>query len=163
MMRFRDLPPTPGALVLATALFALSVRERIPEEALVERLRAGDARLHSELRLSLAWALRHALAATPLGVRELHIIGSTLREEARPASDLDLVVRVPDLPPELAPIIEALNADVTRAYTAMMANLGDGFRLLDLHFVTPEEEAQGTGFAALLRGSSTERYTLPPA
>jgi len=160
-MRFRALPPTPGALVLATALFALSVRERVPERQLVERLRQGDRRLHSELRLCLAWALRHLLGNVTDERAAVHVVGSTLTDEARPSSDLDLIVEVPDLSPEGASALEELNADITRAYAELMTNLGESFRLLDVHVVTSREEAQGMGFAPLLRGSSAARYAIP--
>lgn len=153
---------TPGSLALATALFALSVRERVPEATLVERLRQGDRRLHSELRLCIAWALRHLIGRAAGGGAEVHVVGSTLTEEARPASDLDLVVRAGEVSPEARAALDALNADVTRAYAALMAGLCDGFRLLDVHVVTPQEVASASGFAPLLRGSSAPRYALPP-
>lgn len=149
-----------GSDLLHLALLGLTVRERRTEEAVLEALRAGDARMHGEFRLCLAWALRHALRREK-GVRSVDVIGSTLGEGVRKASDLDLVVRMEEADDAARERWRRLDREVSAAYVAMMGSLPRGFRLLDLHVVSDADDAAGKGFAATLRGSRHPRYPVP--
>jgi predicted nucleotidyltransferase len=148
-----------GDLVLEAALVALSARERKPVRALVEALRAGDRRLHAELRLALAWAIRHYLARDHPAVRAAYVVGSSLDDEARPASDLDLVLDIDSGDAALRARLEGLNLEVTKAYRRLVPGLPDDFRLLDLHVIEPGGE--DGGFRRLVMGSSQPWHALP--
>lgn len=147
-----------GDLVIEAALVALSARERKPVRAIVDALRAGDRRLHAELRVGLAWALRHYLARELPQLREAYVVGSSLDEEsARPASDLDLVLEVGDPSEALRARLDALDAQVSTAYCRLVPGLPEDFRLLDFHLL---DEATIDGFRRLVRGSSAPVHPL---
>ena len=149
-----------GAFALDAALLALSMRERRPRREIEARLREGDGRLHAELRVCLAWALHRALREAEPAVRDVYVIGSSL-EEARPVSDLDLVIVAERVDDALRARVDALDAQATRAYARLAGPLPPGFRLIDAHYVDARDAQAGGGFAAAVRGSGVPWYLLP--
>lgn len=147
-----------GALIVEASLVALSARERIPWREAVERLREGDARLHAEYRIALAWAVHHHLRKTHPNIEDVYIIGSALEESARRASDLDLVILGASFSDRDEDALCDLNRRVSEAYRETVGGLPAGFELLDLHLVPRENEHHP--YRRLVSGSSAPTYRL---
>lgn len=147
-----------GALVIEASLLALSARERIPWREAARLLAQGDARIHAEYRVALAWAVHHHLRRTHPHVEDVYVIGSTLEENARKTSDLDLVILAASFNEDDEDALCELNRSVSAAYREIVGGLSPDFELLDLHLVT--EAMSEHPYRRMLRGSSAPTYRL---
>lgn len=148
-----------GAFIFEAALQHEATRRRTSLERLLETLLAGDATAHADLRVSLARMLHLALRPHP-DVRSLNVFGSSL-QEARPASDLDLLVHVADPDCPVVRALQRLNREISSAYRARFGRLVPrDFELLQVHVVTDAEVAAREGFAAILSSIHEERLCL---
>lgn len=146
-----------GRLVVEASLLALSARERIPWRETVQALREGDARLHAEYRVALAWAVHHHVRKSHPHVEDVYVIGSSLEERARRTSDLDLVIFGASFSPEDERALRELNRAVSAAYGEMVGGVPEGFELLDLHLVP---HASDHAYRKLVAGSGAPTYRL---
>lgn len=147
-----------GRLVVEASLLALSARERIPWRVAVERLREGDARLHAEYRVALAWAVHHHLRKTHPHVQDVYVIGSALEERARKTSDLDLVILGASFSREDEERLREMNRAISAAYVEAIGGLPRDFQLLDLHLL-PEALGEHP-YRRMLAGSNAPSYRL---
>ena len=145
-----------GRLIIEAALVATSARERRPWAEILRRLHEGDRRLHAEFRVALAWAVQHYLRQLLPHAGEIYLVGSSL-EEAYRASDVDILLAMPNASETDKASLEALNEDVSRAYSALLPDMPPAFRLLDIHLLVG---TQPSPFRAMLTGSNTPRYQL---
>lgn len=147
-----------GRLIVEASLLALSARERIPWREAAQRLAEGDARLHAEYRVALAWAVHHHLRKSHPQVEDVYVIGSSLEEHARRTSDLDLVILGASFSGEEEDALCELNRSVSAAYRDVVGGLPADFQLLDLHLVPAS--VQDHPYRRLLAGSSAPAYRL---
>lgn len=147
-----------GRLVVEASLLALSARERAPFREVAERLRAGDARLHAEYRLALAWAVHHHLRRDHPGIEDVYVVGSSLEERARRSSDLDLVVVGGPFTAEDEDAFCEANRSISASYRSLVGGLGEDFELLDLHIVDRDDDAHP--YRGALRRSDMPHYRL---
>lgn len=151
-----NAPSHRGRLVVEAALVATSARERRPWADILRRLHEGDGHLHAEFRVALAWAVQHYLRQILPEIGGIYLVGSSL-EEARRASDVDILLAVPHATEADRAALEALNAEVSEAYAGLLEDVPPHFRLLDLHLLV---DSQPSLFRSMLRGSGTPRYQL---
>lgn len=149
-----------GRLVIEASLVAMSARERAPVREVAARLREGDKRLHAEYRLALAWAIHFHLRGTLPHVEDVYVVGSSLEEQARRSSDLDLVILGAEFTERDREVLADLNDAVSRAYRDLVGGVPEGFQLLDLHLVPREPEHHP--YRRLLVGSNAATYRLAP-
>lgn len=147
-----------GRLVIEASLLALSARERIPWREAARRLAEGDARLHAEYRVALAWAVHHHLRRTHPQVEDVYVIGSSLEENARKTSDLDLVILAASFNEDEEDSLCELNRSVSEAYREIVGGIPPDFELLDLHLVT--EAMPEHPYRRMLGGSNSPTYRL---
>lgn len=156
------LRPT-GAFILETALHHLAARQRTSESRLQSHLRKGDPGLHAQFRLVTARMLYMALDPGQKELRSMHVFGSSVGDEARPTSDIDLLVHVEDPNGRLVRKLHELGEELSQAYREMMATrLPEAFALLSVHVVTDEQVRQRTGLASVITSLHLERYRLGP-
>ncbi len=159
----RVLRPT-GAFVLQSALHYLAARQRTTEGRLQSLLRDGDPVLHARFRLAIARMLYIALQPGLKELRSLHVFGSSVDDEARPTSDLDLLVHVADPDGPLVQTLAELDAEVSQAYLEIMEDtVPPAFSLLSVHVVTDEQVERRHGVASILSSIHLQRYRLGPA
>jgi len=105
---------------------------------------------HWRWRLRMAQQIAAAIDPARFGVKAAYVLGSTKNATAGPASDIDLLLHVEDHADprrrELATWLEGWSEAL-----AEMNYLRTGYRtsgLLDVHYVTDEDVARGSSFAA---------------
>lgn len=151
-----------GELAFDMGLMMAAARTRREVPMLVRRLEDGDEEAHAEFRVQVARALAGCLAWEATSIRSLHVIGSAANGRSRPTSDLDIVVELPEEDRRIQATLDLIAEDIAEAYRELVEGLPEGFRLLDLHYVTDEDLDIGRGFAPALRGSSIPRFPIEP-
>lgn len=160
--RPRVLRPT-GAFVLQSALHYLAARQRTTEERLQALLRKGDPALHAQFRLAIARMLYIALHPEQEDLRSMHVFGSSVDHEARPTSDLDLLVHAADPNGPLVQALHELDGELSQAYREIMGDkVPPTFSLLSVHVVTDEQVRHRHGIASILSSIHMQRYRLGP-
>lgn len=141
-----------GQFILDAALHHLAAVRRSEPPEIAARLRSGDASCHADYRVSVAHMLHAALRPDYPGLRAMKLFGSSLRAEAKPTSDVDLVVHVASHKDPLVRGMERLSRELGRGFQTMVPGLPRDFELLDLHFVDDADVAAGRGYASVLSG-----------
>jgi hypothetical protein len=147
-----------GQLVIEASLVALSARERIPWREAAARLREGDAYLHAEYRVALAWAVHHHLRKAHPQIEDVFVVGSALEERARRTSDLDLVILGAVFTEADEDALCDLNRSISEAYRRTVGGVPPDFELLDLHLVP--SSLQDHPYRRMLAGSNAPTYRL---
>jgi predicted nucleotidyltransferase len=161
-MRTGVLRPT-GAFILQSAIHYLAARQRTTEERLLGRLRDGEGELHAQFRLAIARMLYIALHPEQEELRSLHVFGSSVDQDARPASDLDLLVHVADPHCPLIQELHELDEEISQAYRELMQDkVPPSFSLLSIHVVTDDQVERRHGLASILSSIHMQRYRLGP-
>lgn len=141
-----------GHFILDAALHHLAAVRRGDVHDVTELLREGDASCHADYRVSVAHMLYASLRPDHPGLRRMSLFGSSLRAEATPASDIDLVVHVASHDDPLVRVMQRLARELSRGFHELVPDLPPDFGLLDLHFVDDEDVETGRGFASVLTG-----------
>jgi len=157
-LRVIDVPRASGGRVLqvlmngdldeAVGLLAAPSRA---DEAAAAREPQAEARPEDHWRWRLRMAQRIAALIDPgrSGVKAAYVFGSTKNGTAGPGSDIDLLLHVAARDERLDPLAAWLDG-WSRAL-AEMNELRTGYRtdgLLDVHYVTDEDIARGSSYAA---------------
>lgn len=151
-----DVPQTTGGLILrvlmnadldeAVALLAAPSAERGVESKRVEEPVPED---HWRWRLRMAERIAAEADSQRFGIRGMYVFGSTKNATAGPQSDIDLIVHV-DASSEKRHALELWLEGWSRCLSEMNY-LRTGYTtegLLDVHYVTDEDIATRTSYAA---------------
>lgn len=125
-------------------------------------LQEGNPHRHAQVRHQIARALSCCLRWEATDIRSIHVIGSAVEGQARRASDLDLVIRVPEEDARLEASLELINQDLTDAFREAVGSVSQDFLLLDLHYVTDEDFESPGGISVALESPNVPRFPINP-
>ena len=145
----------PTALLLEQALEACARRYGLPAENILRRLENGDREMHSAFRYGLAKGLSAYLASLGSVFREVYVYGSAIGESSNPASDIDVIVVVERRRDEIANLLKRLDLSLTSHYRCLLGLKRDPVSLLDIQVVDRIEQAERSGYGAVVDGLHT--------
>jgi hypothetical protein len=155
-----DVPASTGGLVLKIlmnadldrALGMLAPPQTAAERAEAKRRGKGDGAApedHWRWRAQMAERIAAAVDPKAFGVRDMWLFGSSKNGNAGPASDIDLLVHVDEDSAKRAKLemwLEGWSLCLSEMNFLRTGARTEG--LLDVHFLTDEELARGSSFAA---------------
>jgi len=150
----------PNGLLLEQALEACAHRYGLPVEKILRRLEDGDRQMHSAFRYGLAKGLSAYLASLGSVFREVYVYGSAIGESSNPASDIDVIVVVERRRDEIASLLKRLDLSLTSHYRCLLGLKRNPVSLLDIQVVDGIEQAERTGYGAVVDGLHTRPICL---
>lgn len=150
----------PNCILFEEALDACSHRYGISAEAVLLRLEEGDRQMHSTFRYSLAKGLSAYLATLGSVFHEVYVHGSAIGESANPTSDIDVIVVVERRRDEIANLLKKIDLSLACHYRRLVGLKLAPTSLLDIHVVEREEQAERSGYGAVLDGLHTRPICL---
>jgi predicted nucleotidyltransferase len=139
-----------GGPLLDEALQFCAERLRRPESEVRRALRGDDQEAHSTLRYAIAKGLSVYLARIGGGIYAVYLYGSAMKGEARPFSDIDLLVLVDRKLDQVRAFLGRVDLALVTAYRSLLGTKDDPASLLDIHLVDVGEEEARQGYGALV-------------
>ena len=128
--------------------------------AVLQRLEEGDRRMHSTFRYGVAKGLSSYLASLGSTFHEVYVYGSSIKEGANPASDIDIIVVVERRRDEIKHLLKRLDLSITAHYRRLLGLDPGPVSLLDVQVVDRKEQAERSGYGAVLEGLHTRPICL---
>ena len=137
-------------------------------EPLTERSSAAEAKPRMPAQSHWRWRMRMArkiaehLDPERFGVKAMYVFGSAKNASAQPGSDLDLIVHIGGSPEQLKELrlwFEAWSLSLAESNFLRTGYKSDG--LLDVHYITDEDVAKQTSFAAKIKAATDAAQPLP--
>jgi len=150
----------PNGVLLEQALEACSRRHGLPVAEVLTRLEARDPGMHSSFRYGLAKELSLYLAGLGSAFHEVYIYGSSISESSGPASDIDVIVVVERRRDEILNLLKRLDFSLTDHYRRLVGLKRDPVSLLDVHVIDRTEQAERSGYGAVIDGLHTRPICL---
>ncbi|MCB2218810.1 MAG: nucleotidyltransferase domain-containing protein [Bacteroidetes bacterium] len=116
-----------------------------------QNILSASSDIHWQWRKKMAGLIANKMDFDRFGVKGVYLIGSTKTTEAGPASDIDLLIYIPELH-ESIPILKAWLEGWSLCLSEMNYQK-TGFTsegLLDVHFVTDEDIRNKTSYAVMI-------------
>jgi len=124
-------------------------KEKNTREQIVEYMQAGRSNVHSDFRYALARTLCELINES--NIYAIYLFGSTVKDDARIASDIDLVVHVKSKEEKLLSLLEKLNFELLQCYKKLLGEKALNInKFLDVHLVDDREVKDGDGYGILL-------------
>jgi len=142
----------PNGPLFEQALEVCSHRHGFPVEAVLQRLEEGDCGMHSTFRYGLAKALSCYLASLGSVFHEVYVYGSSIGESSNPASDIDVIVVVERRRDEIESLLKRLDLSLTSHYRRLIGLKQAPASLLDVHVMERSEQAERSGYGAVIDG-----------
>jgi predicted nucleotidyltransferase len=118
-------------------------------EETTQLIRSGNESANSTFRYALSKELANYFKSYS-GVRKLYIYGSTMVDQARLTSDVNLILHVQGNKKDYECLLVLLDEGLTCLFREKF-NLAEGFMtLLNCHVVTDEEISRRAGYGAML-------------
>ncbi|MCK5826910.1 nucleotidyltransferase domain-containing protein [Candidatus Bipolaricaulota bacterium] len=150
----------PNGILFEEALEACAHRTGLSAEAVLLQLEAGDRQMHSTFRYALAKGLSGYLASLGSVFHEVYVHGSAIGESANPTSDIDVIVVVERRRDEIANLLKRLDYSLTCNYRRLVGLKHSPSSLLDIQIVERNEQAERSGYGAVLDGLHTRPICL---
>jgi predicted nucleotidyltransferase len=150
----------PNGVLLEKALEFCSVRHGLAVETILRRLEEGDREMHSSLRYGLAKELSCYLACLGSVFHAVYVYGSSISESSNPASDIDVIVVVERRRDEIASVLRRLDLALTAQFRRLVGLVSEPVSLLDIHVIDKKEQAERSGYGAVLDGLHTRPICL---
>jgi len=150
----------PNGILFEEALECCSHRYGLSIEAVLGRLEEGDCGMHSTLRYGLAKGLSGYLASLGSVFHEVYVYGSSISESSNPASDIDVIVVVEKRRDEIANLLKKLDLSLTSHYRRLVGLKRDPTSLLDIHVINKTEQAERSGYGAVIDGLHSRAICL---
>jgi predicted nucleotidyltransferase len=150
----------PNGILFEEALDACAHRYGLSAEAVLLQLEAGDRQMHSTFRYGLAKGLSRYLASLGSIFHEVYVYGSAIGESANPASDIDVIAVVERRRDEIANLLKRVDLSLTCHYRQLVGLKRSPASLLDIHVVERREQAERSGYGAVLEGLHTRPICL---
>jgi len=116
--------------------------------------------MHSTLRYGLAKGLSGYLASLGSVFHEVYVYGSSISESSNPASDIDVIVVVERRRDEIANLLKRLDLSLTSHYRRLVGLKRDPASLLDIHVINKTEQAERSGYGAVINGLHSRAICL---
>lgn len=150
----------PNGILFEQALECCSHRYGLSVEAVLRRLEEGDCGMHSTFRYGLAKGLSYYLASLGSIFHEVYVYGSSISESSNFASDIDVIVVVERRRDEIVNLLKRLNLSLTSHYRRLIGLERDPVSLLDVHVIDRTEQAERSGYGAVIGGLHTRPICL---
>jgi len=150
----------PNCILFEQALEFCSHRCGLSVEAVLQRLEEGDCGIHSTFRYGLAKGLSGYLASLGSVFHEVYVYGSSISESSNPGSDIDVIVVVERRRDEIANLLKRLDLSLTSHYRRLIGLERNPASLLDVHVVDRLEQAERSGYGAVIDGLHTRPICL---
>ncbi len=150
----------PNCILFEQALEFCSHRYGLSVEAVLRRLEEGDCGIHSTFRYGLAKGLSYYLASLGSVFHEVYVYGSSISESSNPASDIDVIVVVERKRDEIANLLKRLDLSLTSHYRRLVGLKRDPTSLLDIHVINKAEQAERSGYGAVIDGLHSRAICL---
>ncbi len=122
----------------------------------VRMLQEGNCYVHSTLRYAIAKEISAYLKDHVDGIKGVYLYGSTATNEARPCSDIDMLVHIDTDQKKVEEVTEKLERGVLRAYLKVLQDdIPLVLPLLDFHIIDTESIKKREGYAALVTSLSS--------
>ena len=150
----------PNGILFEQALEVCSHRHGLSAEEVLQRLEEGDCGMHSTFRYGLAKGLSGYLASLGSVFHEVYVYGSSIGESSNPASDIDVIVVVERRRDEIVSLLKRLDFSLTSNYRRLIGLKGAPASLLDVHVIEKSEQAERSGYGAVIDGLHTRPICL---
>lgn len=150
----------PSGILFEQALECCSHRHGLSVEAVLRRLEEGDCGIHSTFRYGLAKGLSSYLASLGSVFHEVYVYGSSIGESSNPASDIDVIVVVERKRDEIVNLLKRLDLSLTSHYRCLIGLERNPVSLLDIHVIDRTEQAERSGYGAVIGGLHTRPICL---
>lgn len=132
-------------------------KEQSSRNKVIQKMQQGYEDIHSNFRYALAKKLC-LLLQVEQGLRAVYVYGSTVKDNARISSDIDLVLHVEKKDHRLHLLIEKLNSELLTYYKRLVGEQAVNVnRFLDVQLVDDHEVQNKRGYATLI----TSLYNRP--
>ena len=131
------------------ALRFCTLRSNKPIGEVVRRIKKSDLWANSTLRYALAKEIRKVLSSDP-DVCDVYLMGSVIDDQARLASDLDLILHVRGEKETYETWLVLFDKGLTELFRKRFGLGQDFISLIDYHVVNDQEVNQRTGYGSLL-------------
>ena len=150
----------PNGMLFEQALEACSHRHGLSAAEVLRLLEEGNRQMHSTFRYGLAKGLSSYLASLGSIFLEVYVYGSSIKEAANPASDIDVIVVVERRRDEIMNLLKRLDLSLTAHYRRLVGLERDPISLLDIHVIDRKEQAEQSGYGAVIHGMHTRPICL---
>ena len=150
----------PNGMLFEQALEACSHRHGRASADVLRLLEEGDRQMHSTFRYGLAKGLSSYLASLGSIFLEVYVYGSSIKEAANPASDIDVIVVVERRRDEVMNLLKRLDHSLTAHYRQLVGLERDPISLLDIHVIDRKEQTDQSGYGAVIQGIHTRPICL---
>lgn len=154
------LAEVPNGILFEQALEVCSHRHGLSAEEVLQRLEEGNCQMHSTFRYGLAKGLSRYLASLGSVFGEVYVYGSSIKESANPASDIDVIVVVERRRDEIANLLKRVDLSLTAHYRQLIGLKRDPVSLLDIQVIDRIEQAERSGYGAVIDGLHTRPICL---
>ncbi|MBU1049237.1 nucleotidyltransferase domain-containing protein [Candidatus Bipolaricaulota bacterium] len=135
-------------------------RHGLAADVILRRLEDGDCVMHSTFRYGIAKGLSLYLAHLGCGFHEVYVYGSSVNETSNSCSDIDVIVVVEQRRDEIEYLLKRLDLSITAHYRCLLGLKQYPTSLLDVHVVDKQQQAERSGFGAVLDGLHTRPICL---
>lgn len=140
---------TASQLIEASIEFCCD-KEKSTRDEFVQLMQRGYKTVHSNFRYALAKKLCQ-LFENERNLRAVYVHGSTIKDNARISSDIDLVLHVERKEKKLFALIERLNSELLNHYKKLIGEEAVKItRLLDVQLVDDKEVQKRTGYGVII-------------
>jgi predicted nucleotidyltransferase len=121
------------------------------KQEITKMLREGDCYVHSAFRYAIAREISAHLKSRIRGVKGVYVYGSTMTNQAKMYSDIDMLVHIDEKQEEVEELIKKLEEGILESYFTILCNkMCSALLLLDVHIIDTESIEKRQGYAALV-------------
>lgn len=151
----------PTGQILQDALAAAARCAGVSPHIALERLERGEPAVHSSFRYWLAKHLGAYLMGLGAGFQAIYVYGSAIGAEARPASDIDVIVVVDRCCDEVKHLVRRIDLALCTTYRRLLGLGRVPASLLDVHIVnSTTQDERSADCDALCDGVHTRPICL---
>lgn len=150
----------PNETLFEQAIGLCCHRFGLSADVILHRLEDGDHVMHSTFRYGIAKGLSLYLASLGCAFHEVYVYGSSVNESSNPCSDIDVIVVVERRRDEIGYLLKRLDLSITAHYRRLLGLSVHPASLLDIQVIDRKEQAERSGFGAVIDGLHTRPICL---
>jgi hypothetical protein len=144
--------------IMVEAISFCCRKEQTTEEGFFMALQSGSESAHSRLRYALAKYLSGYLGSIDDNLESVYVYGSTMDDNARRSSDIDLLVKVKSKNSRTWRALHILDSYLLVSYRILLGDGGINMNcMLDVHMIDEDDVIQRKNYGSLV----TSPYTVP--
>jgi predicted nucleotidyltransferase len=150
----------PTEKLFEQAIGACCHRFSLTADVILHRLEDGDRVMHSTFRYGIAKGLSLYLATLGCSFHEVYVYGSSVNESSNMCSDIDVIVVVERRRDEIEYLLKRLDLSITSYYRRLLGLSCHPVSLLDIQVIDRKQQAERSGYGAVLSGLHTRPICL---